>query len=217
MDNAFVAIVPTRPCPLFGRPVHRRDGSHRLRPGASPHALRIPPHGGHPALPGDGRQGQRDATPAFGYGALHPSASGTSTRLNTSLPSAHSGPVRLPVVVHHRRVSLDFPMRPAAPSATGGHGLSRFSREVCPDMLGVSDRAGLRRVLPWRHAGCGLPPSSTASASRSEVLSRLNTRPARTPVNASPPPLRADTHDSGPVWAANPSPYDSCIRNTSPV
>src|SRR3989442_13937277 len=92
MDNAFVAIVPTRPCPLFGRPVHRRDGSHRLRPGASPHALRIPPHGGHPALPGDGRRGQRDATPAFGYGALHPSASGTSTRLNTSLPSAHYGP-----------------------------------------------------------------------------------------------------------------------------
>jgi hypothetical protein len=36
MDCAFVAIVPTRPCPLFGRPVHRRDGSHRLRPGASP-------------------------------------------------------------------------------------------------------------------------------------------------------------------------------------
>jgi hypothetical protein len=30
MDNAFVAIVPTRPCPLFGRPVHRRDGSHRF-------------------------------------------------------------------------------------------------------------------------------------------------------------------------------------------
>jgi hypothetical protein len=51
MDNAFVAIVPTRPCPLFGRPVHRRDGSHRFRPGASPQALRIPPRGGHPALP----------------------------------------------------------------------------------------------------------------------------------------------------------------------
>jgi hypothetical protein len=93
MDNAFVAVVPTRPCPLFGRPVHRRDGSHRLRPGASPHALRIPPHGGHPALLGITRRGQRDSL-AFGYGALHPSASGTSTRLNTSLPSAHYGPLR---------------------------------------------------------------------------------------------------------------------------
>jgi hypothetical protein len=27
-----------------------RGGPHRLRPGTSPHALRIPPHGGHPAL-----------------------------------------------------------------------------------------------------------------------------------------------------------------------
>ena len=79
------------------------------------------------------------------------------------------GPVRLPVPVHHRRMSLDFPMRPAAPSATGEPGRSRLSREVCPDMRGVSDRAGLRRVSPWRRAGCGLPPSSTASASRSRV------------------------------------------------
>ena len=79
------------------------------------------------------------------------------------------GPVRLPVSVHHRRVSLDFPTRPAAPSAAGDHGISRFSREVCPCMHGVSDRAGLRRVSRYRRAGCGLPPSSTASASRSEV------------------------------------------------
>jgi hypothetical protein len=98
MDNAFVAVVPTRPCPLFGRPVHRRDGSHRLRPGTSPHALRIPPRGGHPALIGVAR-GQRD-TFAFGYSALHPSASGTPTRLNTSLPSAHYGPIRHPLAVH---------------------------------------------------------------------------------------------------------------------
>src|SRR6266581_5338656 len=88
MDNAFVAIVPTRPCPLFGRPVHRWNGSHRFRPGASPQALRIPPRGGHPALP-DTHRGQRGITPACGYGAPHPSTSGTSTRLSTWLPSAH--------------------------------------------------------------------------------------------------------------------------------
>src|SRR5262249_7128345 len=93
MENAFVAIVPTRPCPLFGRPVHRRDGSHRFRPGASPQALRIPPRGGHPALP-DLRRGQRGVPPAFGYGALHPSTSGTSPHLSTSLPSAHYEPSR---------------------------------------------------------------------------------------------------------------------------
>src|ERR671918_231214 len=123
------------------------------------------------------------------------------------------GPVRLPLPVHRRRVSMDFPTRPAGPSPTGRQGLSRFSREVCPGMHGVSDRAGLHRVLPLRRVGYGLPPSSTASASRRSFLSRLYTRPARTPVNAS----RTAAHDSGPVWAANPSPYDSCIRNTSPV
>src|SRR5439155_768954 len=110
--------------------------------------------------------------------------------------------VRLPVVVHHRRASLDFPVRPLAPSARGDHELSRFSREVSPYMRGVSDRAGLRSVLRSRHPGYGLPLSPTASASRREVLSRLNARPARPPVNAS----RTAAHDSGPVWVASPSP-----------
>src|SRR5262249_11373147 len=127
------------------------------------------------------------------------------------------GPVRLPLAVHRQRASVDFLTRPAVPSTTGDQGLSRFSREVCPSMLGVSDRAGLRRVLRWRRTGWSLPPSSTASASRSRLLSRLNTRPARSPVNASLPSSWATAHDSGPVWLAMPSPYDSFIRNTSPV
>src|ERR1019366_5237071 len=33
---------------------------------------------------------------AFGYGAPHPSARGTSTLLNNALLSAHYGPLRLP-------------------------------------------------------------------------------------------------------------------------
>ena len=49
-ENAFAPIVRARPCPTFGRPVHHGDGSPRLRPGTSPHAFRIPPRGGHPAL-----------------------------------------------------------------------------------------------------------------------------------------------------------------------
>ena len=48
-EISFASIVQARPCPVFGRPVH--PGSlPRLRPGTSPHALRIPPRGGHPAL-----------------------------------------------------------------------------------------------------------------------------------------------------------------------
>src|ERR1035437_5355587 len=49
-ENAFAFIVQARPCPTFGRPVHLRGGPHRLQPGTSPHALRIPPRSGHPAL-----------------------------------------------------------------------------------------------------------------------------------------------------------------------
>ena len=49
-ENAFAFIVQARPCPTFGRPVHLRGSPHRLQPGTSPHALRIPPRDGHPAL-----------------------------------------------------------------------------------------------------------------------------------------------------------------------
>src|SRR6266511_26858 len=37
------------------------------------------------------------------------------------------------------------------------------------------------------------------------VISRLNVRPTRTPVNASPTSSRTPTHDSGPPWIATPS------------
>ncbi len=49
MSSAFASILQARPCPIFGRPVHRWI-TPRLRPGPSPHALRIPPRDGHPAL-----------------------------------------------------------------------------------------------------------------------------------------------------------------------
>jgi len=136
------------------------------------------------------------------------------------------GPVRLPVSVHHRRVSLDFPTRPATlPTyigTAGGHGISRFSREMFSYMHGVSDRAGFPGISRYRCPRCGLPLTPTASAPRrsagwQRLLSRLNTRPARSPVNASPLPSRATTHDSGPLWAANPLTCDSFIHYTSPV
>jgi hypothetical protein len=50
MRFAFASILQTRPCPIFGRPVHLWDGSLRLQPGTSPHTLRIPSHDGHPVL-----------------------------------------------------------------------------------------------------------------------------------------------------------------------
>jgi len=67
-ENAFVSEVQTRPCPTFGRPVHL-GFPHRLRPGTSPQALRIPPRGGHPALRSTASDGFRSVLvyPAFAF------------------------------------------------------------------------------------------------------------------------------------------------------
>ena len=120
--------------------------------------------------------------------------------------------VRLPRSVRHRRTSLDFPMRPRATAALGELGISRFPSEVSPYVHRVSDRAGLWHTSRYRCTRWGLPLSPTASASRSNSLTRLNTRPARSPVNASTPPSRAAPHDSGPIWVANPLSCDFFIH-----
>ena len=124
--------------------------------------------------------------------------------------------VRLPATVHHRRTSLDFTMRHNRTSL-GSRRISRFSRRLFPCMPGVSDLAGYQRAWQKRHDGCDLPLLLTGSASRTESISRLNTQPARTPVNASPSLLRAPPHDSGPSWLARPLTYDSFIQYNLPV
>jgi hypothetical protein len=108
-------------------------------------------------------------------------------------------PVRLPAFVHRWLTSSDFPPRPVVPFLTGKHGTSRFSREVFLSMLGVFDRARFSDFLPWRSLRCGLPLTGTASAPRTDRISRLNSPPAHAPVNASRPSLRATVHDSGSV------------------
>jgi hypothetical protein len=91
-------------------------------------------------------------------------------------------------------------MRPGTTALPGEPGTSRFPRMVLPRVPGVSDRAGLRCALPYRRTECCLPLSPTASASRRKIVTRLNTRPARSPVHASAPPLRVTPQDSGPLW-----------------
>src|SRR6266545_1673579 len=141
---------------------------------------------------------------------------GRSLGLVRRLPRYY-GAVRLPVLVHHRRSSLDFPMRSVAPSATDERGISRFPFAVLGYVRRVSDRAGSVSASRYRHRRCRLPLISTASAPRSESwISRLNTRPVPPPVNASRPPSRASTHDSGPAWPAMPSPDETFIHCTAP-
>ena len=52
---------------------------------------------------------------------------------------------------------------------------------------------------------------------QNRTLSRLDGWPMRPPVNASPKPLRATAHDSGPMWIANPSPQGTCTLYSLPV
>jgi hypothetical protein len=119
--------------------------------------------------------------------------------------------VRLPRSVRHRRASLDFPMRPKATGALGGRGISRFPSEVPAYVHGVSDRAGLWHTSRYRCTRWSLPLSPTASASRRKFLTRLNTRPARSPY-ASTPPSRTAPHDSGPMRVAKPLSCDFFIH-----
>lgn len=91
------------------------------------------------------------------------------------------------------------------------------SRQVVSEHDEVSDRAGSRYTSPKRCTRCCLRHDLTASAPRTKVISRLNTQPARAPVNASPAPLPSPTHDSGSLWIATPSTCDSFLHYNSPV
>ena len=112
--------------------------------------------------------------------------------------------VRLPSAMANRRTPEGFPTRSAL-NVAEDPGTSRFPRKELACMHGVCDRAGAGAALPKRQPRCGLRLISTASAPRNTRsfrhgawISRLNTRHARTPVNASPTPLRMCTHDSEP-------------------
>jgi hypothetical protein len=69
----------------------------------------------------------------------------------------------------------------------------------------ISDVSAHHRLQPLAHFGDGFMHAS------------LNTRPARSPVNASTLLLRTAPHDSGPMWVASSHSYDFCIHYTSPV
>jgi hypothetical protein len=153
--------MQTRPCPTFGRPVHL-GFPHRLRPSTSPHALRIPSCAhlldGHPALRSTARggfrsalavssfrlrarlgvsipssfSGQRGFIPAFGYGAPHSSARGTSTLLNNVLLSTHSLLVGLFHSLLHAGLSRRTEIGILQQSALSVNDYSRTSHNLFP-------------------------------------------------------------------------------------
>jgi len=70
----------------------------------------------------------------------------------------------------------------------------------------VFDRARPMRTRAIAPTDLAFRLQGTAPAHWISLISRLNTSPARTPVNASPAPSQAPTHDSGPGWVATSFP-----------
>jgi len=120
--------------------------------------------------------------------------------------------------VHQRRASTDFPLRSSA--LPDGPLEKTWDLPVC--VRGASVHAqglGPRGVLV--HLAMAMDkvwPSALRDGVGTPfvVFSGLNTWPAHTPTNASPPASRLTTHSSGPAWIATPSPYETCIRYTAP-
>src|ERR1017187_6321573 len=105
--------------------------------------------------------GPRGITPAFGYGAPHPSARGTSTLLINALLSAPYDPLRLPVRPSPYKMMLEVrpppaPDLPQLPSSSSLHAVP--STPV--------DRTGACRFLPHSR---GLPRLTGGSASTTSL------------------------------------------------
>src|SRR5712671_4111656 len=94
--------------------------------------------------------------------------------------------------------------------------ISRFpckERLHMPGSLTTPVRPGARDDAP----GCVAFRQMHGFGTQNRNLSRLNGWPMRPPVNASPKPSRATAHDSGPMWIANPSSYETCTLYSLPV
>jgi hypothetical protein len=126
--------------------------------------------------------------------------------------------VRLPVFVHHRLLSLDFPMRPASAGRSRENpGSPNFRARCVPTCQGHRPRRTPVKLAFTFHRM--LPSASCQSVGvlKFGVFRGSITWPVVPPVNASYLALRPCPHDSEPVWFATPSPYDSFIRYILPA
>jgi hypothetical protein len=110
--------------------------------------------------------GQRGITPAFGYSAPYPSASGTLTHPIWALPSTPYEAVRLAALVSHGRPPRGFSVRTWRAISPAHDCASRFPSRVCPCRRGVFDPAGSVCPSPSRGTPCCLLRVRSAWAPR---------------------------------------------------
>ena len=161
MSNAFVPIVRTRPCPIFGRPVHPSGGPDRLQPDTSPQTLRISDRSEHPVL--------RESTRGWlqvRLGCIRLSPSCPFRLLHTALlsrPARHYPRFRIRRSSSERRGDFNPPDSRAAqhtlrahPSPSRLRSTSRLSRlydRPCSDDFS-SGRGGLLQLLDASLSPC---------------------------------------------------------------
>src|SRR5580658_3541302 len=118
-------------------------------------------------------------------------------------PLHGSGQAALP----HPALALGEDVHAAQGVGMGSPGSRARCLRTCTGSLIARDSGTSR----FRWTRWSFPLLLTASAPRRKLLTRLNTRPGRSPVNASTLPSRAAPHDSGPRWVPDPLSYDFCI------
>ncbi len=89
------------------------------------------------------------------------------------------------------------------------HGASVHAEGLRPRRVPQGLAVTPRRVLP--------SASLNDVGTPGRLISRLNSSPALSPVNASAPTSRSKPHDSGSGWLAGPFPCDSFIHYSMPV
>jgi hypothetical protein len=101
---------------------------------------------------------------------------------------------------------------------TIGYGVEASGEFVATEGFAVPVEATLvRREKGGMPVTGGVFPESKEFFLGYWIVDVQNTRPARSPVNASTLLLRAAPHDSGPMWVARPLSYGFFIHYTSPV
>ena len=108
------------------------------------------------------------------------------------------------------------PMRTGGGCRTVDREISRFPRKERLHMPGSLTTPGHPDARDDA-LGCVAFHHLHGVGTQNRNLSRLNGWPMRAPVNASPRPLRATAHDSGPMWIATPSSQGACTLYSLPV
>jgi hypothetical protein len=171
--------------------------------------------------PSPGPLGAPWPSPAFPPSCPFRSAMGPCSS-SVALCSGTSSVLRgsqTPCSVHRWIASSDFPPRPATPSPRAGAG-SPGSRAWRFHACSGSRRRPRQVPLYLAIIGAAdvaFSPGNSLGTWKLNSISRLNTRPACAPVNASGIPLRVCPHDSGSSWVASPSMCEFLLRYAMPV